>query len=414
MKKPKRVGLLGAGNRGKRVYSDYILKNQENLQLVGIAEPNDERRQSVAKKHGLNSGDVFSSWEEFFDSDLDLDGIIIATMDQDHIAPALFALEKGLPILLEKPMATSIGDLEKLSEANEKFRGNILVAHVLRYTLFFQKIKELLDEKEIGDPVFIQHTEKIGYYHFAHSFVRGNWRKEDTSCPIILAKCCHDFDLLNWWLPEKCIRLTSRGNLSFFHQGEKPPEAKDRCFDCPLEEGCIYSARKIYPLNSKDWPASSITDNPTPQAIERALKEGPYGRCVFSCDNDVPDSQIVEMEFENNLLVQLALTGFSSEITRTTNIFGTRGEISGDFGNGRIEIKKFGKGKKEIILGPDMGDHGGGDFGLMEAFTRLLHDENLGISTGVEDSLESHFLALAAEKSRKEKCEVKMTSIRQQ
>ncbi len=134
---------------------------------------------------------------------------------------------------------------------------------------------------------------------------------------------------------------------------------------------------------------------------------------MFACDNDVPDLQTVEMEFEDDLIVQFALTGFSGEINRTTNIFGTKGEIRGDFASGKIVVEIFGQEKEEINLAPDRGDHGGGDLGLMDSFTRFLQGEKLEISSGVDTSLESHLLALAAEESRKEKKDIAMSLFRE-
>ncbi len=412
MERPKRLALLGAGNRGRRVYSKYILENKERLKLVALAEPQKERRHLVAGEHGLESGDVFSSWKDLLSAREDLDGVIVATMDRDHLDPTLKALQKGCKVLLEKPMATKIEDLLLLAGANQAHPEKILVAHVLRYTRFFQKIKELLDKRAVGKIRLIQHTEKIGFFHFAHSFVRGNWGKEEDSCPIILAKCCHDLDLLYWWLPQKCISLRSRGQLSFFNSDNKPGEAGDRCLQCPLEKSCPYSATKIYLSGNTDWPVTAITEDLTPEGIKKALEDGPYGRCVFACDNDVPDLQTVEMEFEDDLIVQLALTGFSGEINRTTNLFGSEGEIRGDFAGGKIEVEIFGEEKEAINLLPDSGDHGGGDGGLMDSFTRFLEGEQLEISSGVDTSLESHLLALAAEESRKEKREIDLRLFR--
>ncbi len=413
MESPKSLALLGAGNRGRRVYSKYILENKKRLKLVSLAEPIKERREIVAGEHGLKSGDVFSCWEELLSAREDLDGVIVSTMDRDHLAPTLKALQKGCKVLLEKPMATKIEDLLDLTGANQAHPEKIIVAHVLRYTRFYKKIKEILDKKVVGKVRLVQHTEKIGFFHFAHSFVRGNWRKEENSCPIILAKCCHDLDLLQWWLPHKCTILRSRGQLSFFNSENKPREAGDRCLQCSLERTCAYSATKIYLAENTDWPVTAITEDLTPEGIKKALEEGPYGRCVFACDNDVPDLQTVEMEFEDDLIVQFALTGFSGEINRTTNIFGTKGEIRGDFASGKIVVEIFGQEKEEINLAPDRGDHGGGDLGLMDSFTRFLQGEKLEISSGGDTSLESHLLALAAEESRKEKKDIAMSLFRE-
>ncbi len=412
MPKYSRVALLGAGNRGSRVYSDYILRHQDRLRLVAVAEPDRVRRQGVARKHGLASGDVFSSWEGLLSTRNDFDGVIVATMDQDHLEPTLSALESGKIVLLEKPMASNPDDLLQLYQASRGTPRSLLVAHVLRYTRFFQRIKKLLEEGVVGRPRLIQHNEEIGYYHFAHSFVRGNWRREETSCPIILAKCCHDLDLFHWWMSSKCRRLASRGALNFFHPGQKPQGAGERCLECSVEENCEFSAKKIYLSAGMEWPTTAISENLSWGGIKRALEKGPYGRCVFFCDNDVPDTQTVELEYEDETIIQFALTAFSARINRTTRIFATQGEIRGDFFSGKIEIEPFGKPKKVLELGPDTGDHGGGDDGLMDNFNRLLLGKELDVSTGVEASLESHLQAFAAEKSRKGKEPIEMKNFR--
>ena len=397
--KPYKVIIIGAGNRGYEVYGKYILRRPNEMKVVAVAEPDTERRKRLSEEHGISEEMCFETWEEVFEREKFADGVIISTMDRMHVDPAVRALEKGYHVLLEKPIAVDIEGLRKIHHAAKKATSSITVAHVLRYTPFFKKIKESLER--VGSVVGINLVENVGYYHFAHSFVRGNWRNFNTSAPSILAKSCHDMDILYWLVESRSKVITSFGDLVHFKSEKAPENSVERCVHgCPGEDTCPYDAKKIYLTSYTGWPVSVISMDTSLAARVKALEDGPYGRCVYRCDNNVVDHQIVNVVFENGIFASFTMTAFTSRITRIIYIYGTHGEIFGDLERGLIRISRFG-GEEEVINVSTSGGHSGGDEGVMKEFLKMLRGEKKEPLTSVEASIESHIMALAAEESRK-------------
>ena len=403
MKNIVTVTILGAGNRGRGAYGKYILEHPGDIKVVAIAEIDKVKREFFAREHNIAKEYQFDSWKQLLDQKKLADGIIIATWDNMHAEAAIRAMEKGYKILLEKPIAPNLEDTLKVVRKAKETNSKILVAHVLRYTNFYGELKKLLKEKVIGNVKYVNHIENIGFEHFVHSFVRGNSRNTDVAAPIILVKSCHDMDLIYWLLEKKCIHISSYASLEHFTLKNKPDGASNRCLTCSVEANCPYSARKIYLTKNTNWMISMISTDLSYKSRYKALKEGPYGRCVYNCDNNVPEVQTVMMEFEDNIEVNFALTAFSNEISRTSKIFGTKGEIRADLEHDRIEVYKFANNAERIMVNYLNGYHSGGDTGLMNHFVKLLKgeiDEGNDLTT-IEASLESHIMAFSAEIARK-------------
>lgn len=397
--------LIGAGDRGMENLAPYALRNPLELAFKAVAEPVQERREAFKKRYNLPREMCFSGWEELLERPRMADAAIICTGDRLHFQPAIRALEQGYHLLLEKPMAPTPEECIILGETAAKLGRVVAICHVLRYTSFFSKLKELLDQNVIGRLIAIQHNENIGYYHFAHSYVRGNWRNEKESSPIILAKSCHDMDILLWLAGADCTKIASFGELTHFKKENAPAGAPPRCLDgCPAYVDCPYYAPRIYLTEYTGWPVSVISMDPSLAARIKALKEGPYGRCVYHCDNDVLDHQVVNMEFENGVTAAFTMSAFTKDISRTIKLMGTRGEIRGAFDKDEIEILTFHDGCREVIhLDKSVYGHGGGDDGLMREFVRLLREgNNREALTSAKVSIQSHLMAFAAEKSRLE------------
>jgi predicted dehydrogenase len=283
---------------------------------------------------------------------------------------------------------------------------------VLRYAPLYQQVKQIMDSGEIGEIINIQATEGVAYWHQAHSYVRGNWRRKCDSSPMILAKCCHDMDLFLWLTGRHCKSVSSVGSLRHFKADNAPEGAPLRCTDgCPAADSCPYNAVRFYlggvDSGKKDWPINVLAVEPTHDSILDALKNGPYGRCVYHCDNDVVDHQIVNLEMEDELTVSFTMTGFSAINGRRINVMGTHGEIRGDMDENIIRVMPFAKEAYTIdvkTISNDFSGHGGGDARLMDDFLRLVSGEGTlgGALTSIDRSVESHLVALAAEKSRME------------
>lgn len=394
--------VIGSGDRGSNAYAPFALKNPNKLEIVGVAEPLDDRRENFKKKFNLKEGQCFKNYEEILKEDKLADIAIICTQDKMHFEPTIKALKKGYDVLLEKPMSPDAKECIEMSNVAEQ-EGRILsICHVLRYTPFFQKLKSILDSAKIGDIVSIQHNENVGYYHQAHSFVRGNWRNSDETAPMILAKSCHDMDILLYLIGKRALRVSSFGSLKHFNSSNAPEGAPKRCLDgCPKEDTCPFFAPKYYLTDNIGWPTSTITTDLSYEGRLKALKEGPYGRCVYHCDNNVVDHQVVNIEFEDGITAAFTMCAFTHDVGRTLKIMGTKGEIMGHMNLRELIIHNFMDNSIEkITLPAPVSGHGGGDFGLIKDFIELVAGLKAQGLTSAKTSVESHLIALAAEKSR--------------
>jgi predicted dehydrogenase len=378
------------------------------MKVVGVAEPREYFRHRLVDQHSIPSGAVFHDWRELAERPRMSDVAIIATQDAMHAGPAIALAEKGYDLLLEKPMAPNEDDCARIVDAVKKAGVKLAVCHVMRYTDYTQRLKQCVDEGLIGKVLSIQHLEPVGYYHYAHSFVRGNWRNEKESSFMLLAKSCHDLDWLRYMMGTPCKSLASFGERSHFRPEEKPEGASDRCLDCPCEPDCPYSALKIYlrPFEEgkRGWPCDVMAPEQTLDTVMEALRSGPYGRCVYACDNDVVDHQVVSMQFQDGRTATFTMTAFTEMGHRKTRLFGSHGELWCD--GHEIIHYDFLTDRKEPVNIPAMAEsrlsgHGGGDFGLMRSFVEAISKNDPGlILSGPDESLETHRMVFAAERSR--------------
>jgi predicted dehydrogenase len=400
--KPIKVLLLGAGSRGAHTYASYAARNPRMMAIAAVAEPDPVKRAAIAAAHGISESRAFGNWEEALAAELGVDAVIIATQDRMHLGPLAAAMERRLHILCEKPIAPTFAECAEIELKAMGFNRVFAIAHVLRHTSFFARIRQLVASGRIGRLAGIDLTEHVGHVHMSHSYVRGNWRKESESSPMILAKSCHDMDILRWLAGADCESLGSYGDLLHFRAENAPEGAPERCLDgCPAAASCPYHAQKIYLTERTDWPTNVISTDLSLAARTAALETGPWGRCVYRCDNDVVDHQVVSLRFVNGVAATFTMTAFSQKTHRSIKLFGTAGEIAGDMEEGRIEVGDFSTGERETIaLDASAGGHAGGDDNLIGDFVRSVSDGAGGGEAGVREALQSHFMAFAAERSR--------------
>ncbi|MBR2131186.1 MAG: Gfo/Idh/MocA family oxidoreductase [Oscillospiraceae bacterium] len=396
--------VLGAGSRGS-IYAGYAKDHADELEIVAIADPRRDRLDPLADSVNVSSENRYENWEALLSQPKMADVAFICTQDDDHAAPALKALELGYHVLLEKPMSNTEEECRAIEAAARKSGRMLSVCHVLRYTPFYTTLKSLIDKGEIGEVTTINQIENVGFWHQAHSFVRGNWGSSKDSSPMILAKSCHDMDIILWLMGKDCERIQSFGSLRHFTSENAPEGAPERCLDnCPHAETCPYYAPKLYmDMERTGWPVDIISTDLSEDGRRKALEEGPYGRCVYRCENDVVDRQVVNMEFEGGGVATFTMTGLSADFSRQLKIFGTKGQIQADMGTKEIVLRRFWGEPENIPL--DMGDeasgHGGGDYGLMRDFLSVLRDGGES-RTSAAISLQSHLMCFAAERSRLE------------
>lgn len=408
-----RIAIIGLGSRGKNAYGTELLTLQDRAVVTAVADPNEERLKIGADEHNVPAKFRFHSAEELLAQPKLADIAIICTQDRQHVPHAIAALRKGYDILMEKPISPFLSELQEIVRVAREEKRRVVVCHVLRYTPFFQLIKQTIDSGRLGKIINIQALENVRYWHQAHSFVRGNWRRSDESSPMILAKCCHDLDYLVWLCGSQVERVSSFGSLNYFKPENAPEGAAARCMDeCLAKEKCPYDAEKVYITNketgvrggNKNWPVDILSEDPNEETMREAILNGPYGRCAFACDNDVVDNQIVNLEMENGAHLSLMMTAFTSIGGRTIKVMGTLGDMWGDMHRNILRICEFGKEPEIIDLGQpenDFNDHGGGDRGLLLSFLDYMEGKGPDNTiTTLEESVESHLAALAAEESR--------------
>jgi len=400
--KPIRVALLGAGNRGRYVYAEYAKQRPNEMKVVAVAEPDDAKRASIVAEHGIDLAFACKDWKQLFVKPLDIDGVIIATQDTMHREPILAAMEKNYHILCEKPIVTTEEHSREIAKKAESFDKIFVIGHVLRYSPFFSRVKDILNSGELGKLVGIELDESVGHVHQSHSFVRGHWRKKKESAPMILAKSCHDMDMLCYLAGSGCESLSSYGELYHFKAENAPEGAPMRCLDgCPVERACPYSAQKIYLGTKTDWPVNVITTDLSMEGRIKALQTGPWGRCVYHCDNNVVDHQVVQARFLNGVVANFTMSAFTMETHRTLRLMGTKAELRGDMEQGIIDIDEFSsRDHKTIRIETKKEGHSGSDDLFIADFIRQIREDDHEGKTSIESSLQSHFMAFAAETSR--------------
>lgn len=418
-----KLAIIGAGNRGSDIYAK--LANQlGEFSIVAVAEPNEEKRQKFATEYKIITNNVFADWQDLLKQDKLADAVIIATNDDMHYQPTKQAMAQGYHVLLEKPMSNNVTEIIKIAELDKQYpEQTLMVCHVLRYTPFFKKMRQLIQDKEIGDLVTISHHENIGYHHFSHSFVRGNWRNSDQTSPLILAKSCHDMDLLLFLTGSDCLDVCGYGNLMHFKPENAPDGAAKNCLDCPenVKSKCDFNAEKLYLDNLERWPTITITKNQTKEHVYKALRDTGYGRCVYHCDNNVVDHMSSTLNFANGVTATFCLSAFTSEISRTIRVMGTRGELYGNMEENLLTIKLFNENQlrqpkqtKVIDVETAESGHGGGDSEIIKSFAQSIKGNSDNNGTSATISLQSHLMAFALEHARVNKVSVNIEQFKQQ
>ena len=408
--------LIGAGQRGM-IYARCAY--EKGHQIAAVAETDPARRKTAAAEFGIPAEKCFESGEALLAEPLLGEAAIIATMDRDHYREAIPAMEKGYHLLLEKPISPVPEETLAIEETAERTGRYVTVCHVLRYSPFFRELKKAAAGGKIGRVITIQHNENIGNFHFAHSFVRGNWRRSDLASPLIMQKSCHDMDLLVWLAESRCDSVASFGDLRYFTAANAPEGAAERCCSCPLKEKCRFSAYRCYLPVAGDWPAVVLTEDQSEEGLRNAIRTGPYGRCVYHCDNTVCDHQVSILRFTNGITATFNLSAFTGKMARTLKIMGEDGEIRASEADNEIEIIRFASTgaetcRREVIRPEEStSGHSGGDSGIVEDFLAMLEGRLHGSATDIHESVESHMMACAAEEARLTGSVVRIADFRQ-
>lgn len=396
----KKIVVFGLGARGK-IYATYAVKNPDKFNLVAIIENNPDRINWANK--AFPGVPVYADYRDFLGKEIDADVVAVATQDNDHKEHAVAMMKAGYDLLLEKPIANNLSDCMEIYETSKLYNKKVIVCHVLRYTPFYSTVKRIIDSGKLGEVITIHASENVGYYHQAHSFIRGPWRNKAQSSPMILAKCCHDMDIIRYLMGEECVSVSSYGNLFYFNEAHAPEGAAQYCSECPLTD-CIYKAQTIYLSDVGRWFASYYTAKErTDENVIADLKGTQYDKCVFRNDNDVVDHQVTIMQFAKGKTACHTMTAFSKTVYRDLKVHGTKAELVGVVEDNSIEIRYFGGDVEKIsvdVSAANVGGHMGGDYFMMSSLYKALIGEAAEGITYLDVSIDSHLMSFAAEESR--------------
>ncbi len=410
MKAPITFAICGFGDRGS-TYASMQKLFPDKMKVVAVADLNPQKVQKAKELYDIPEENCFSSGEEMLAHEKLADVMVVSTMDRQHVGHAIPALKKGYNIMMEKPISPELEKCREILEVAKNCPGKIIVCHVLRYTAFYNTLKDLISSGRIGDVVSICANENVAYWHQAHSFVRGNWRNSQETSPMILQKSCHDMDIFTWLLGKKCKSVSSFGGTRLFKKECAPEGATAYCLGgCKVKESCPFDAEKIYITSPKtgrathndNWITSVLSVENTVESTYEALRTGPYGRCIYHCDNDVVDHQQTNLLMEDGSTISFTMCAFTESCYRYFKAMGTKGEIEADMLSNVIHIREFGKPEEVIDVGKlasDLKGHGGGDSGIVEDFLDMLLNDRDATerTTTLENSMETLFIALAAE-----------------
>lgn len=395
--------LIGAGSRGM-TYAQWAVSH--GIEIAAIAELRSDRLQDAARRLNVPESMCFSDGGELLKLGKIADAAIIATMDRDHYSHVMQALDCGYDILLEKPISPDARECLEIEEKATVLGRSVTVCHVLRYNNFFGTLKSIIDSGDLGKIVAIKHSENIGNYHMAHSFVRGNWRNDTLSSPIIMQKSCHDLDILLWLTGSHCTKVAAFGGLNYFKESNAPKGSAARCLDCPVAAECRFDAKRVYTSTLGGWPTDVVCLEQTEEALLETLKTSPYGRCVYRCDNNVCDHMSIIMEFENGVTATFSLTAQTSACHRNIHIMCEDGEIIGSGETKQILVRRHVASpadtfeERVINLRTNGSGHGGGDDGIMEDFSASVGNTASESRSSISKSVESHLMACAIEEAR--------------
>lgn len=417
---PIKAVIVGAGHRAV-TYASYSERYPDELKIVGVADPIALRRKQMAERFGFGEEACFETAQDLANAPKFADVVINGTMDHQHVDTAVPLLETGYDMLLEKPFATNTDEMWHLADVAKKNNRRVMICHVLRYAPFYAAIREKVAQGVIGKVMNVQTIEHVSYHHMGVAFVRGKWNRKDLChSSMLMAKCCHDLDLIMWMMSGiNPVQVSSFGSNMYFNEAHAPKDAGTRCMvDCPIEEECLYSAKKHYIDHPKRWSfyvwdTLEHIENPTlEQKIESLKTTNPYGRCVWKCDNDVVDHQSVAIEFENGATATHNMVGGTAKPSRAIHLLGTEGEIQGVFEDSRFVIRhidprpgcEYAEEEVDLKTGGDMhgafGGHGGGDLRLVGDFVKLVRGEETSLScTVIDDSINGHWVGFCADES---------------
>ena len=406
---PLRIAGVGCGSRTS-TYMRLASQMPERYEIVGAADPIAWKVDRIARLSGREDFRSFTDARQLLSVDKFADVLIIGTQDSYHVEPCVAALEKGYDVLLEKPIGTNLPDVLRLEAVAKRLGRRVLICHVLRYTPFYRKVKQIIDGGELGEIITLQASEGVGTFHQAHSFVRGHWGITRTSSPMIIQKSCHDLDIIQWLVGRPFTAVSSFGQNTLFNRQHLPQGAPPRCTDgCPVGATCQYNAMR-YLTDQRAWLPYVYNggEEANDEDVRAWLKTSDWGRCVYQCGNTAVDHQVLSMQFAGGATATFTMSAF--DVGRNIEVWGTEGVLRGgtytkQVAGCDIVLRNHASGKtSHVTVEPRAGGyegHGGGDRGLMEAmYDEMRTADPDDMRSSLSASVQSHVMGFAAEASR--------------
>lgn len=403
-----KIAIIGYGSRGGIVYGPEFC-GRNGIEIAAVCDKRQHRLDTAQREYGVKPENCYLSDKEFFAKGKLADLLVVATMDKDHYGHAVAGLKAGYDLLLEKPIADTLERCEEIKNLAKTLNRQVFICHVLRYAPFFTYIKKELETGKYGKISTINLTENVSFWHQSHSYVRWHWNKAEESTPMLLAKCCHDLDIISWFMGDnKCTAVNSFGSLDYFTEKNAPEGCADHCCDCKYSDTCIYDNLKLYRNQLKGWINEThefFGDINSKEDLKKFFedKSNPFSRCVYKCDNDVVDHQVVNMLYEDGATAHLTMTAFADECYREIHVHCQNGDIYGNMKDDVLQCNVFGGEHKTVDVGKltdGIYGHGGGDSRLVSDVIAYYNGGDSKGATTIDKSFISHSIGYAAEESR--------------
>ncbi len=403
-----KIAIIGYGSRGGNVYAKEFC-GERGIELAAVCDKRRHRLDTAQKEYGVKPENCYLSDKEFFSKGKLADLLVVATMDKDHYGHAVSGLKAGYDLLLEKPIADTLERCVEIVDLARKLNRKVFICHVLRYAPFFAYIKSELETGKYGKVSTINMTENVAYWHQSHSYVRWQWGNVEKSTPMLLAKCCHDLDIISWFMDaNKCTAVNSFGSLDYFTEKNAPEGCAAYCCDCKYQDTCLFDNLNLYKGKLKGWINETHEYFGDPNSEEDLKKffedkKNPFSRCVYKCDNTAVDHQVVNMLYADGATAHLTMTAFADDCYREIHVHCQKGDIYGNMKDDVLQCNIYGGEHKTVDVGKltdGVYGHGGGDSRLVGDIVAYYEGGDSKGATTIEKSFVSHNIGYAAEESR--------------
>jgi predicted dehydrogenase len=328
--KTYRLGVIGLGARGE-AFARQLHAGLGRAELFGLCDTDADRTARFLDYCGLKGVSCFADPEEFL-AQPGLDGVIVTTPDFTHLDVARLAFRAHKHAYIEKPLEVTAKRCREIMRLHRASRGVAFIGFNMRAEATRARALEILRSGVLGQIVHIEGLEELGVAHGA-AFMRRFHRLKRQSGGLLNTKCCHDLDLLQWYIghEHRVRRVASFGGRSIFLPGKAPAKT---CPECPpaTYRACPYKDAPgfVFPIHG-------------PQPFHKTRQAETYGGplCVYNPENELVDNQTVILEWDHGVRGSFNLQLFQREGHREINVWGEKG---------KLRVEAAGPRQIEVIL----------------------------------------------------------------